>query len=778
MAAGDAAVGVTFTLASNNNSLLNDTSQSLLPPKTPGLKPTITSDVLSDYPPQYVSPEGIKTECNNPTGEEKDSLLSHPTGGGKDSVYSNPTGGGKDSLFTHPTGGGKDSLCTVKENEPNSVEEFRRAPFNPKTYRRRIQTTLQGVPKTVQDTLHNQRLRRLQQTKCLVDCYSRLTSQRRNRHRSKTRQSGFLQSLVPGSKTRQPLEASNRPKLSQQIPGHIKVQDGNSRIHMSFPQKERMGHLYRPHRRLPPHTHSPSVTQVPPVLPQRRLLQFTSLPFGLATAPLIFTSIVKEVRLLALQQGIRIHQYLDDWLIRAPSKEECHQQTQKLLNLIQELGFLVNHKKSELVPSQRFDFLGYHFLLDLGLVKPTQDRWTKLQDMFRRLSSKSVISARTLMSTIGLLASTEKTVKLGRMHMRPFQWHLKTHWKYPIPWNQKMIRHGEWWLDPTNVLQGEFLHPREHEKLIFTDASNAGWGAHLDHESTRGVWSHAEKHLHINLLEMKAVFLALQFFRLTCKNNRVFIASDNTSVVSYINKQGGTRSAELCALMWRILTWCNLNNVTLRARHVPGSLNVIADGLSRRNQIQSTEWSLSPQVFKQISKIWESPQVDLFATRLNTKLPLYVSPIPDPQAWAVDALNIPWENLVAYAYPPTALLPKVVQKLQSQMCRLLLIAPGWPSKPWFWDLVEMSLDVPRRLPQIRTLLKQPMNNLFHANPASLNLHVWYLGAHRCNNEGSLQRWQREMLLLKGSQQEPSTPQNGLFSNDGAWNNRWTSGVPL
>ena len=61
MAAGDAAVGVTFTLANNNNSLLNDTSQTPLPPKTPGLKPTITSDVLSDYPPQYVPPEGIKT---------------------------------------------------------------------------------------------------------------------------------------------------------------------------------------------------------------------------------------------------------------------------------------------------------------------------------------------------------------------------------------------------------------------------------------------------------------------------------------------------------------------------------------------------------------------------------------------------------------------------------------------------------------------------------------------------------------------------------------------
>ena len=49
------------------------------------------------------------------------------------------------------------------------------------------------------------------------------------------------------------------------------------------------------------------------------------------------------------------------------------------------------------------------------------------------------------------------------------------------------------------------------------------------------------------------------------KNNRVLIASGNTSVVAYINKQGGTPSAELCALMWRILTWCNWNSVTLRA---------------------------------------------------------------------------------------------------------------------------------------------------------------------------------------------------------------------
>ena len=180
--------------------------------------------------------------------------------------------------------------------------------------------------------------------------------------------------------------------------------------------------------------------------------------------------------------------------------------------------------------------------------------------------------------------------------MRPFQWHLKIHWRFPmplnspIPWTQKMIQHGEWWLNPHNVLQGEFLHPREHNVLIFTDASNAGWGAHLKQDSTGGLWSQKEKGLHINLLELKEVILALKHFTPQCKERQVLIASDNSTVVAHINTQGGTHLVQLCALMWILLTWCQKHQVTLRARHIPGSLNVIADGLSRRNQIQHTAW--------------------------------------------------------------------------------------------------------------------------------------------------------------------------------------------
>ena len=214
------------------------------------------------------------------------------------------------------------------------------------------------------------------------------------------------------------------------------------------------------------------------------------------------------------------------------------------------------------------------------------------------------------------------------------------------------------------MLIGQPLHPLKHALQIFTDASNEGWGAHLDDHTARGTWSLPESKLHINHLELKAVFLALKEFRTLVCNKTVLIATDNTTVVAYINKEGGMKSGSLCALLWRILSWCTRQQVTLRACHIPGRLNVIADKLSRLGQTIQTEWSLHPAVFQAVCSRWHQPKVDLFATRFNNKLPQFVSPVPDPQAWAVDALSLSWEDLDPYAFPPAAILGKVVEKLQ------------------------------------------------------------------------------------------------------------------
>ena len=89
-----------------------------------------------------------------------------------------------------------------------------------------------------------------------------------------------------------------------------------------------------------------------------QVFQFTSLPFRLAMAPQVFTIIVKEVKLMALRRGIRLHQYQDDWLIRAQSQEEDPTQLEK----------------SKLKPSQMFSLVIYECYLDSSLVNPTQER--------------------------------------------------------------------------------------------------------------------------------------------------------------------------------------------------------------------------------------------------------------------------------------------------------------------------------------------------------------------------------------------------------------------
>ena len=76
-----------------------------------------------------------------------------------------------------------------------------------------------------------------------------------------------------------------------------------------------------------------------------QVFQFTSLPFGLATAPQVFTMIVKEVKLMALSRGLRLHQYLDDWLIRSQSQEEALVNTQAVVDLTESLGWIINQEK-------------------------------------------------------------------------------------------------------------------------------------------------------------------------------------------------------------------------------------------------------------------------------------------------------------------------------------------------------------------------------------------------------------------------------------------------
>ena len=148
--------------------------------------------------------------------------------------------------------------------------------------------------------------------------------------------------------------------------------------------------------------------------------------------------------------------------------------------------------------------------------------------------------------------------------------------------------------------------------------------------------------------------------------------------------------------------------------------------LSRQDVLLKNEWRLAPNTFKWVcdNSPWGSPEVDLFANRLNTQLPLFFSPCQDKEALGVDALLCPWPNRVCYAFPPTTILDKVATKiLLESPQQLLLVAPWWPNKSWFPVLQENAWRI-ALIPEESLRLIQPHFAMNMPNPMSLSLALW------------------------------------------------------
>ncbi|XP_068244858.1 uncharacterized protein [Palaemon carinicauda] len=172
------------------------------------------------------------------------------------------------------------------------------------------------------------------------------------------------------------------------------------------------------------------------------------------------------------------------------------------------------------------------------------------------------------------------------------------------------------------------------EMLLFTDASKEGWGAYLLGKSARGNWIAIEKSQHINVLELRAVQRACLEFVHLLRGNTVALMCDNATVVAYKN----------------------ISEVHPREKERP-----------RRRpqqdvQVVGYEWSLHPEVARSVIQKWGSPVMDLFATKLNTQLPVFCSPVPDPKVAFEDAFQHPWDNLNVYAFPPFGMLRQVLNR--------------------------------------------------------------------------------------------------------------------
>ena len=467
-----------------------------------------------------------------------------------------------------------------------------------------------------------------------------------------------------------------------------------------------------------------------------KVYQFRVLCFGLATAPQVYTRMMAPVSAALHRQGIRLLRYLDDWLVLASSEKEAYRIIQSLLSLCSNLGIMINWEKSSLSPSQIMTYLGMEIHSRSLKVFPTERRLVNLQEHLELFLSLNAPPAKDWMTLLGHMSSLIHMIPGARRRMRSLQAQLSQQWDrqvqgdyFPIPWTDSCLEDLRWWSQKRNLRTGQSLMMASPDLFLYTDASLGGWGASLLQDSISDIWSPLEKTLHINLLELRAIRLGLLHFTEIMRGKTVAVFSDNATALSYIAKEGGTRSASLNDEAQKILRWAEVHSVKILTQFVRGSSNVLADCLSRRSQVISTEWTLHQDVCNLLWKLWGYPTVDLFATRLNFRLPNFVSPFLDPLAIGTDAFLYNWDHQDLYAFPPFPLVRKVLNKLSSaRNTNLILIAPFWPQKEWFPDLMRASVDIPRRLPSRRDLLRQPHVRRFHQGLHALPLIAWRLSS--------------------------------------------------
>ncbi|KAL0163691.1 hypothetical protein M9458_039444, partial [Cirrhinus mrigala] len=275
-----------------------------------------------------------------------------------------------------------------------------------------------------------------------------------------------------------------------------------------------------------------------------RAYQYKVLPFGLSLSPRVFTKVAEAALSPLRERGIRILNYLDDWLILAHSWDLVCAHRDMVLNHLAQLGLRVNWEKSKLSPAQRISFLGVE--LDSVSIVHSQ--------------CGSAVPLKQVQRLLGHMASSAAVTPLGLMHMRPLQ-----HWLHTrVPrwaWHRGTFR--------VNItpLCRQTLSP--WTDIMFLRCPDASLlGCYLQRAgSFRG-------------LDRPLTVLAHKLrFRPMIQGKHVLVRSDNTATVAYINHQGGVRSFRMSQLARHLLLWSQHRLKSLRATHIPGEANRMADSL-------------------------------------------------------------------------------------------------------------------------------------------------------------------------------------------------------
>jgi hypothetical protein len=481
--------------------------------------------------------------------------------------------------------------------------------------------------------------------------------------------------------------------------------------------------------------------------------------FGASSLPRAFTKLLRPVVAFFRSFGIRLVIFLDDILIMNSSFAACAQDTQDVIVVLTWLGFVISTKEQvKLVPDQEQIWCGTFISSLTMMFSLPKDKLVKMQRKMKKTiqlcSSGKRLTLKAWASVLGLMRSTLVCVLPALLFSQGVRRFV----------NGAITRNKKCWdqvmpLPPLEVLEnlqrfaapafcaynGRPIRPLPADLVFSSDASGYGGGMvtkdrqPIDLES-RFHWLPSELDQHINWKELVTHLKSLQGFDLelpglvlnaTLENN-----CDNTVAMSYVNRQGG-RVPELSYAAEALWYWLLDRGATIRDVFLPGVQNVDADTASRWF-IDHSEYQLLPRLFSQLSSLYGPFSVDAFASRVNCQMRPFWSRWIDPDSAKRDALRQPWSGLNLFLHPPYPLIARVLSKLQDEkITAATLVAPLWPSQPWWPVLLSMTMDMVQ-LGQVCVVMQHPTKPTTMP-PTSTWMLVAFRVSGRCSNSRDIIR---------------------------------------
>lgn len=268
--------------------------------------------------------------------------------------------------------------------------------------------------------------------------------------------------------------------------------------------------------------------------------QYTCLALGLASAPRIFTKLLKPVFSTLRKRGHANVAYIDDSLL-------VRQQVSVLetTQLLDKMGLTINVEKSVFEPTKIIQFLGFVINSQLMTISLSDDRVMSIKEKCRNILSQSEMTIRELAQLIGKFVSSEPGVRYAPLYYKSLKDnHLKTNagdFEVKITISVLGKETIEWWIHNVHLFPRPIANYENPSLIIKTDSSMTGRGAYNENngECLQGTWSEVESKELINFLELKASFIVLSRCCKDTVNSHVKLLIDNTVAVTYISKMGG-----------------------------------------------------------------------------------------------------------------------------------------------------------------------------------------------------------------------------------------------